>query len=29
MLGLNLFNIFFKGDANRHFAMKIYYMHSK
>ena len=29
MLGLNLFNIFIKGNANKHYAMKIYFMHEK
>jgi hypothetical protein len=29
MLGLTLFNSFLKGDANKHYAMKIYYMHEQ
>jgi ABC-type enterochelin transport system permease subunit len=29
MLGLELFKTFLKGDANRHYAMKIYLMYDK
>jgi hypothetical protein len=27
MLAIKLFETFLKGDANRHYAMRIYFMH--